>query len=197
MTEAPFRLTICGIAELGSYEGHGVTHVVSILDPGTPLPPAFHSYPDHVRLDLTFDDIIEESEDEVPPGRADVERVLAFGRTMLARSVEVPHLLVHCHMGISRSTAAAALLIAQAEPETPAEAIIARIAAQRPKAWPNLRMIEFGDAILGRQGTLVAAVRARHYALGQTQPEVVRFMASVGRHREIEGLEHLVGEPAA
>jgi hypothetical protein len=35
-----FRITVCGIEELPGHCEAGVSHVLSILDPGSPLPPA-------------------------------------------------------------------------------------------------------------------------------------------------------------
>ena len=115
---APFRVTICGIPELGEHCSAAVTHVLSILDPDCPDPEAFAEFAPHRRLALRFHDIIEPSPDRLAPTREDVERLLAFGGelSMAARS----HLLVHCHAGVSRSTAAATLILAQAQPDRPA-----------------------------------------------------------------------------
>src|SRR3984893_2176490 len=105
---APFRLTICGIPELDEHCAAGVTHVLSILDPDTPDPPAFAAFAPHRRLALRFHDIIELIPDGLPPSRDDVARLLAFGRELGEPAGN--HLLVHCHAGVSRSTAAAALI---------------------------------------------------------------------------------------
>jgi predicted protein tyrosine phosphatase len=59
---------------------------------------------------------------------------------------------------VSRSTAAAALILMQANPEWPASAALDAI---RPSAWPNLLILEFGDVLLGRNGEIVAAAGAR------------------------------------
>jgi hypothetical protein len=53
-----FRVTICGIPELGEHCEAGVTHVLSILDPLWPDPPAFADFAPHRRLALRFNDII-------------------------------------------------------------------------------------------------------------------------------------------
>jgi predicted protein tyrosine phosphatase len=94
-------------------------------------------------------------------------------------------LLVHCHAGVSRSTASTVLLLAQAAPDRPEEAIMAAVARHREKAWPNLRMIEIGDALLGRNGSLIRAVRARHREVALRLPHLVQYMAGVGREREV------------
>src|SRR5205814_1417966 len=116
-TFAPFRLTICGIPELDEHCAAGVTHVLSILDPDTPDPPVFAAFAPHRRLALRFHDIIETQPDQLAPGKADVERLLAFGHEL--SDVPGSHLLIHCHAGVSRSTASATLILAQARRDWP------------------------------------------------------------------------------
>src|SRR5439155_3265952 len=153
-TFAPFRITICGIPELDEHCAAGVTHVLSILGPDWPDPEAFAAFPPHRRLTLRFHDIIEPDPDRVAPSRYDVERLLSFGRELHAATNS--HLLVHCQAGVSRSTAATALILAQAYPERPASAALDAVVQLRPRAWPNLRIIELGDELLGRGGEIVA-----------------------------------------
>ena len=62
---------------------------------------------------------------------------------------------------------------------------MAEIARVRSKAWPNLRMIEIGDALLGRDGKLVRAVRDRHHQMARALPAVADFMRDNGREREL------------
>ena len=183
----PFRLTICGIDELADHCQAKVSHVLSILDPMTPEPDAFGRYGEHARLELRFHDIIEE---RVPgydsPQRHHIEALLDFGRGMSQERVEDLHLLVHCHMGISRSTAGAVLILTQIEPNWSPDEVMAEVARVRPKAWPNLRMIELGDQLLGRQGRLVDAVRKRHREMAAALPHVAEFMRDAGRERELD-----------
>lgn len=181
----PFGLTVCGIEELNGFCEAGVTHVLSILDPGHPEPAAFGAYGEHERLELRFHDIIDPYLGQTLPQRADVERILAFGRDLLAEPAGVGHLLVHCHAGISRSTAALTMMLAQARPDRPAAEVVAAVVGIRRKAWPNLRMIEFADELLGRNGDLVAAVQARHRAYGRERPDLVQFLIDNGRVREV------------
>jgi predicted protein tyrosine phosphatase len=121
----------------------------------------------------------------VAPQLNDVARILAFGRNLLKEPRPAAHLLIHCHAGISRSTASMALIMAQALPNEPSGAIIARLHAIREKAWPNLRIIEFGDAMLGRGGTLVAAASALHRLQLEHRPHLAEFMEKGGRGREL------------
>jgi predicted protein tyrosine phosphatase len=182
----PFDLTVCGLAELPGHCEVGVSHVLSILDPGTPKPTAFGTYGEHDRLELRFHDIIEEIAGMIPPQREHVERVLDFGRSLQAEPRPSAHLLVHCYAGISRSTASMVLMLTQARPDRPAEDAMAQVRRIRPQAWPNLRIIEMGDALLGRDGELVTAVR-KHYGLVLEQrPDFGGQMIAMGREREVD-----------
>jgi predicted protein tyrosine phosphatase len=88
------------------------------------------------------------------PRRSDVERALAFDRPG-------ERLLIHCHAGISRSSAiAVALIAARLGPGHEDDAVDA-VLAIRPQAVPNLAVIRHADAILERSGRLTAAVLAR------------------------------------
>jgi predicted protein tyrosine phosphatase len=181
-TRAP-RLTICGILELGEHSAAGVTHVLSILGPNGTDPPAFAGYPPHRRLDLRFHDVIETLPDQIGPTRADVERLLVFGPEV----GEAPdaHLLVHCHAGVSRSTAAATLIMLQANPEWSASDALEAVAALRPRAWPNLLILELGDTLLRRNGEIVAAVGAIYRRVAARDPAFVEQMIDAGRRREV------------
>jgi predicted protein tyrosine phosphatase len=180
-----FRITVCGVAELDAHCAVGVTHVLSILDPGDPPPPALGAFGEHERLDLRFHDIIDPQPGMRLAAPTDVDALLAFGRDLAAE--RAAHLLVHCHQGVSRSTAAMALVLAQARPDAPADAALAEVARIRRRAWPNLRIIELGDSRLGRGGTLVAAARRRYGDMIRARPEIADAMRRGGRLREIEG----------
>jgi len=181
----PFKLTICGIAELDRFSRGGVSHVLSILDPTEPEPAAFFSYDPHHRLELRFHDVIEEVPGFVTPGPRDVQNLLAFGERLDAERSPT-HLLVHCHLGVSRSTASMMLLLAQARPEAPAQEIAAEIVRVRPIAWPNLRMLTLGDALLGRQGTLVEAAHDIYRKRAVEAPEMMKLIREAGRLAELE-----------
>ncbi|KAA2237817.1 tyrosine phosphatase family protein [Salinarimonas soli] len=181
-------LTICGIEELPGHRDRAVSHVLSIIDPDWPDPEAFTAYDPHHRTLLRFHDIIDPLPGQVMPRRDHVEAVLQFGED-LARSRDERtegHLLVHCHMGISRSTAAMTMLMAQAQPEESEDALFAHLAEIRPQAWPNSVMIAFADDMLGRKGRLTEALR-RHYGRRVRQePGFAEAMRRLGRAREVE-----------
>ena len=180
----PFQVTICGIDELGFHCAAGVTHVLSILDPGWPEPEAFGAFDPHRRLELRFHDVIDAEPGCIAPESLDVEQLLTFGRDLTeARDT---HLLVHCHAGVSRSTAAAALILAQTRPDRPAEEALQAVVRQRPRAWPNLRILELGDALLERHGEIVNAARAHYRRFLQREPWLIEQMIDSGRGREVD-----------
>lgn len=183
--ELPFRVTICGLDELPGCSALDVSHVLSILDPGWPVPAAFGAFRRHERLELRFHDVIDEEPGSVVPQSAHVEQFLAFGRALGADQVDRPHILVHCHAGISRSSASLAVLLAQAVPGCSAAAIFAEIMRLRPCIWPNLRIVELGDALLGRNGDLIAAAHGVYRLQVYRRPEIADQMRAGGRAREV------------
>jgi predicted protein tyrosine phosphatase len=177
-------LTICGIEELTLHGSRGVTHVLSILDPDQPDPEAFRAYDRHHRQVLRFHDVIQPTPGLVLPTPDNVRAVLEFGDNLIqAAAGTEAHLLVHCHAGISRSTAAMAMLLAQADPSQSEEAILERLLALRPKAWPNSLMLGFADEILGRRfGPELGKLYRRQLA---AYPHVREFMRDNGREKEV------------
>jgi predicted protein tyrosine phosphatase len=132
------RVTICGIAELADHGAAGVTHVLSILDPGWPDPEAIARFPAHRRIALRFHDVIAPSPGAVVPSEQDVAHLLEFGREAMAAGPQA-HLLIHCHAGVSRSTASAALLLAQAEAARLAQPAAGRIRRTGARAGGGVR----------------------------------------------------------
>jgi predicted protein tyrosine phosphatase len=182
----PFRLTVCGLDELAGFTDARPTHVLSILDPDWPVPEAFGSYGEHEKLELRFHDVIDKMHAQVMPREEHVTALLSFGRDLLAEPPTEAHLLVHCHAGISRSTAAMTLILAQGLPHVPAPEILAEVLRIRDKAWPNLRMLEMGDAMLGRGGSLVEAAHDIYRRQIDLRPHLWTFMSEAGRGRELE-----------
>src|SRR5262249_13467297 len=121
-------------------------------------------------LELRFHDVIEPQPGLVPPEFADIHRLLEFGRHIIDEGD--CHLLTCCPAGISRSTAAMTLLLAQAEPDRPAESIFADIVRIRPIVLPNLRMIHLGVHIMDRGGRLIAVVNDHYTEMARHFPEV-------------------------
>ena len=179
------RLTVCGLDELGGHCAAGVTHVLSILDPGFPEPVAFKAYDPHHRLTLHFHDIITPWPGWLAPEREHIEALVVFGEELDTAGEALRHLLVHCHAGISRSTASMATLLAEARPEWDEDFIFAHIREIRPQAWPNSRMIAMADELLGRGGRLTAALRRHYREQMERRPDLAEMIERVGRAEEL------------
>src|SRR5215218_4941051 len=140
------KVTICGIPELSLHCSVGVSHVLSIIDTHEPRPTALDHYSviDHELI--RFDDVVAEYPGFEACTPAHIERLLEFGER--AHANENSHILIHCHAGISRSQAAAATLMCQHAPGREEEAFL-RLLKLRKHGWPNTRMVEFADQLLG------------------------------------------------
>lgn len=181
-------ITICGLDELSAHGAGGVTHVLSILDPGRPEPESFWTYEPHHRTTLHFHDEIEPGPGLVLPQREHVQAILSFGQRSLSANSQrkEAHLLVHCHAGVSRSTAAIAILLAQSDPALEEDPLFAQVLALRPQAWPNSLMIGLADELLERGGRLSKALRCFHGQQLKRQPETELFLRRHRRGREVD-----------
>jgi predicted protein tyrosine phosphatase len=188
-------LTICGIDEIPQHGPRAVTHVLSIIDPDWPELTGFNGYGTHRRTTLRFHDVIDPGPGIILPTSDHVSQILAFGDEITAEANAqtgdnaTQHLLVHCHAGISRSTAAMISLLAQADPREDEERLFERVREIRPQAWPNSLMIGFADDILGREGRLVAALRRHYGAQLRQRPEIAGWMRNLARERELDMAE--------
>lgn len=187
MIDWTVRQTICGLSELPALSEAGITHLLSIIDPITPEPGEFDAAPPQARLTLRFHDIIAPEPGLAPPEAEHIEALLAFGRTL--PDSDPAHLLVHCHMGVSRSTAAMAALLVEAHPDATGEAVLAHLTRIRPQAWPNSRMIAFADDQLGRGGLLLQALARLYRRQLQRYPHFAEGLRSGGRGVEVEMAE--------
>jgi predicted protein tyrosine phosphatase len=177
-------LTVCGLADLERFRGAGVSHVLSLLDPATPDPPVFADFGPHRRAVLHFHDVTGPAAGYAAPQIEHVEGVLTFGQELRTEPDSLRHLLVHCHMGISRSTAAMAILLAQGAPGTEARAF-ETLFEIRPRAWPNSRMITIADRLLRRRGALEMALRRHQQRIIEHHPDIADLVVNVGRADEL------------
>ena len=77
-------------------------------------------------------------------------------------------------------------MLAQAVPALAPGEITAEVLRLRPTAWPNLRIIELGDGLLDRRGTLVeTASRIYRHRIAQ-HPGLAELMIANGREREVK-----------
>jgi predicted protein tyrosine phosphatase len=133
--------------------GPRVTSVISIGDPEDGPPQGYERVP--VRLRLEFHDVVHDGEFALAPSADDVAMIIRFAERVAPSG---GHLLIHCGAGVSRSTAAALTVLAVwLGPGREVEAV-ETLHDVAPQAWPNERMVELADELLGREGALVRAL---------------------------------------
>jgi predicted protein tyrosine phosphatase len=147
---------VCSITTVGETVARtGATRLVTLLSGDTPFVcPQPITTPNH--LLLTFNDIAEDREGLVSPGRNHVESLLRFVRQW-DRSAP---LIINCYAGVSRSTAAAYITAAALNPERAETELARALRRLSPTATPNPKLIRHADEILQRNGRMVAAIEA-------------------------------------
>jgi len=108
-------------------------------------------------LKLSMNDIsFAGTGDLIAPQEMHVAEIITFARAWDQTSP----LVVHCWMGVSRSPAAAMIASLAVAPDDDDDALARRLREASPFATPNMRLVEIGDALLGRGGRFVKAVKA-------------------------------------
>lgn len=108
-------------------------------------------------LKLSMNDIsFAGAGDLIAPQEMHVAEIITFARAWDQTSP----LVVHCWMGVSRSPAAAMIASLAVAPDDDDDALARRLREASPFATPNTRLVEIGDALLGRGGRFVKAVKA-------------------------------------
>lgn len=158
-----FDIRICGLDRSLELRDTWATHVVSLIDRGYPT--VFPPMGDH-HLVLRVDDVEADHGTLVAPTAADLTAVLAF----TAGLTDGDRLLIHCHAGVSRSTAAALAVCVQ-HGATPEDAI-GRIHGLRDCMYPNQTLVRLTDAHFGLNGSLTALVTTWKQEQGS---QLIRF----------------------
>ncbi len=126
-----------------------VDHVLTLISPDADAP----HYPGPRTL-LRFNDIVEPRAGLIQPSMATIRAILGL-RYVLRRDAT---LLIHCHAGVSRSTAAAYVLACTLRPPGEEGALAAFLREACPEATPNALMISLADDLLARGGAMRRAV---------------------------------------
>ena len=131
------------------------SHLVTLLGPDYMIEtPAGIESGSHLRL--AVDDVVESWAGESPPGEEHVWRLLAFSRKWKG---DAP-MLVHCWAGVSRSMAAAYTILCDRTGPGRELEVAQSIRARAPHADPNRLIVRLADMILGRGGSMVAAIES-------------------------------------
>jgi predicted protein tyrosine phosphatase len=165
------RLLISSYAAIAdTIRRHKPSHMLTLMDEHVETPPDILSER-HFRIRVN--DIVEPAEGAIAPSVNHIEDVLKFARGWTR---EAPF-LVHCWAGISRSTAAAYILLCDIRGAGQETTIARELRLLAPHAQPNRLMIRHADQILGREGRMIAAVEAMGDARIVWDAEVVEIIA--------------------
>jgi predicted protein tyrosine phosphatase len=133
------------------------THLIGILDPAMPDPSAYgHEPASRDALVMRFRDS-EAGVDDGP--QADhVAAMLA----LIERALVAPagRLFIHCHGGVSRSTATAFAALVRRDGAERVEESFAELLRLTTKPWPNRTIVGHADALLGAGGHMLAVLDA-------------------------------------
>lgn len=154
-----FYVAVCGAEEVPNFQSEKITDLLTCVSPEYPVwRPNWPSLKNH--LIVRFHDIDVPMEDYVCPGEEDVERILHFAQRLLRRSEkgQTVRLLTHCAAGISRSAAAALLILALQYGHGNERRAVEHLYSIRPQSRPNAALVNLGDAMLRRDGRLRRAV---------------------------------------
>jgi predicted protein tyrosine phosphatase len=146
------------------------SHVVSLLDPGTPFP-ALADLARERHFQLEIHDIEAEVEGLDALRDSHMGHILDFVGNWRG---EAP-ILIHCYAGISRSTATAYITACARNPQADEEEIALALRRASPSASPNRRFVALADASLGRSGRMTRAIErigrgASWVDIGEAQP---------------------------
>jgi predicted protein tyrosine phosphatase len=108
----------------------------------------------HLRLALS--DIAMPEPGQIVPGAEHVETLIAFAR---AWDASAP-LLIHCWAGVSRSMAAAFIVLCDRAGPGAELSIARKIRARAAHANPNRLLVRLADRTLQRDGQMISAVES-------------------------------------
>jgi predicted protein tyrosine phosphatase len=160
MIDSPqdFRLKVGGLhtiaADLPIFRP---THMIRLVDPALPEGRlALAATVDRTLL-LRLDDVSHDA--PLGPSRDHVAEILDFVDGMLTAGGAI-RLYVHCHAGVSRSTATAYLALACRHGAGRESDAFDELLSLTVKPWPNRRIVAHADGLLGRGGRLLAPLDA-------------------------------------
>ncbi len=145
---------VCSLARLHeTVEDTGARHVVSLIgDEARIERPSAIEAENHLWLRLH--DISAPLDGYIVPAEEHVADLLNFVRRWDRRAP----LVVHCYMGISRSTASAFASVCALASHRDEASIAQALRRASPTATPNMRIVALADRLLGRDGRMIAAI---------------------------------------
>jgi predicted protein tyrosine phosphatase len=162
---------VCSLSRLQDIvEDTGARHVVSLIGDEARLQRPPSVAPEN-HLWLCLHDISAPLDGYIMPGEQHVAELLDFVRGWDRKAP----LVVHCYMGISRSTASAFASVCALNPGRDEASIAQALRRASPTATPNIRIVSVADKLLGRNGRMVAAIEDIGRGVMTTEAEPFRL----------------------
>lgn len=143
-----FEIKVCELCYADYHFPSWATHCVSLVDPKTL--PDIKTHPNRHIVGMSDVNLVNAS--RTPPRPGQIRDVFEFTKNL----TDTDRVLVHCHAGVSRSTAMAIGILCQ-HGMAPEQAL-KHIQGVRPQLWPNTLIIGYIDEILGLNGELLRVV---------------------------------------
>jgi predicted protein tyrosine phosphatase len=148
------RLHVCSLARVAeTVRATGARSLVTLINVDTLVSRPAEIDPQR-HLFIGMSDITEPLDGHILPAEQHVQKLIDFAKNW-DRSEP---LVIHCHAGVSRSTAAAFIIACALAPSRSETEIADAIRRASQTATPNRRMIAIADAMLKRNGRMVAAI---------------------------------------
>ena len=147
-----FPVHVCSLHQVRELDVSTYDGIITIED--TTIREPFRVQTDEPKqLILQFDDINKPMDDYIIPQMSHIKRALEF-----ADKIEDGSLLIHCHAGISRSSAIALAVIAKRLGSGKEEEAVNTLEHINPNCRPNKSIVEMNDELLERNGKLYQEV---------------------------------------
>src|SRR5271154_2207665 len=147
---------VCSLARLReTVEDTGARHVVSLIGDEARLERPTCIAPEN-HLWLRLHDISSPLDGCIMPGEDHVAELIDFVRGWDRRTP----LVMHCYMGISRSTASAYASVCALNPQRGEDDIARALRQASPTATPNIRIVSLADKLLCRNGRMITAIES-------------------------------------
>jgi len=160
---------VCSLARLEeTVEQTGARHIVSLIGDEARLARPSCIAPEN-HLWLRLHDISMPLDGYIMPGEEHVSGLLDFVRGWDRRAP----LIVHCYMGISRSTASAYATVCALNPARDEASIAQALRRASATATPNARIVSLADRLLRRNGRMITAIE--QIGRGDLTAEAVPF----------------------
>jgi predicted protein tyrosine phosphatase len=148
------RLHVCSLSRVAeTVRVTGARSLVTLINVDTLVARPAEIDPQR-HLFIGMSDISEPLDGHILPAEQHVRKLIDFAKSWNRNEP----LVIHCHAGVSRSTAAAFIIACALAPSRPETEIADAIRRASHTATPNRRMVAIADAMLKRAGRMIAAV---------------------------------------